>query len=415
MRIFVGCHEIANFLNLYSSAFRSIGHEVETFVFNRNAYYPANQYDTVVDEVYRKYFGFLKGTFLDEKVHRRFKKWFCWWHLRKIIQKTDVFVFIWSSLQSDNEDLKFIKKHGKKIIFINCGTDVRHTDPFVQEFKIDYELWKKDFPVDPLEKKFFYLRQMELYSDLILSLPDQSGFALKPYFHLKIPYDPGSAEFRVHDRSRPQIVHCPTRRFIKGSDLIESTLDKLKEDGVEFDYKKVVNVPNHELLKILVDSDIVVDEMLLPGPGVLGFEAMVTGCVECTRHIPNKASGWLPPVVAIDNDNIYQELKRIISDKELRKEIAIEGQKYVKEKHHPNVVAGEILAWLDKKSSPHYFPQFYLDHFIEQSQKISPELQEMSLQVLKKFGCNKSTDLNQAIARNLLPKETRLDDIPRWD
>lgn len=416
--VFVGCNEIAGLMNQYSRAIRESGFTVRTLVFKKNPYYQTfDYYDRVLEQdVVSLFIRNKLPKFISDKVQALYFQFAAWRYMKRIVNSTDIFLFVGGSFNLYSWDLKYLKRRGKKIIYVNCGSEVRNVEAFCQEFALNINEWKGYLPKDSLEDKILYLRKIEESADLIFSVPDQSGLALRPYFHLKLPMQFNDVKENIPLRRVPIVVHCPTKKDLKGTAIIEATLNKLRNDGVEFDYQRVENQPNEKVLGILSEADIVVDELNFPGPGVLGMEAMSAGCVECTRHIPNKDAGWNPPVVNITTQSIYCELKKVITDLKYRSELASGGRKYVEKNHLPNILTTEMLSLLESPDlHPHYYPRFYLESFI-QKRHPSKKIMRSNRDVLLKVGCDPSADINKAIADGLLPPMSvgEIARIPRW-
>lgn len=417
MNIFIGCTETANLMCQYTQGFEALGHKVRAMAFFKNKYYLENNYYDRILENDRWYYKKETSNFFIKVIQNIYLQLAAWIYMKSIVDDTDVFIFVAGSFNRRQWDLPYLKRKGKKIIFINCGSEVRYTEAFCSEFGVDRNAWSGHFSKDSFNKKLAYLRKIEKYSDVIYSIPDQSGLALKPYFHLKLPFNVDTVVEKIPARVIPHIVHCPTRRIVKGSDTIENALDSLKRDGYSFEYQSLTNRSNSEILTALTEADIVIDELYFPGPGVLGMEAMCAGAVECTRHIPNKRADWLPPVWAIDESDIYSRLKELLDDSNLRNSLAMQGREYVKKHHSPQAIAKALISHLeDSASKPHYWPSFFLEKFKQSNEKISKSNLKDNKLLLLRFGCRPETNLANAVERGLLPKLSidELNSIKRW-
>ncbi|MBK8606782.1 MAG: hypothetical protein IPN82_08100 [Chitinophagaceae bacterium] len=74
-------------------------------------------------------------------------------------------------------------------------------------------------------------------------------------------------------------------------------------------------MPNEDLLKELTHADILIDQIFLHGPGVLGTEAMAAGTLVATRFFEEYKHIFNPPVVDIKPDNIYEKMKHILMNR----------------------------------------------------------------------------------------------------
>src|SRR5690606_28591255 len=65
----------------------------------------------------------------------------------------------------------------------------------------------------------------------------------------------------------PVVVHAPTQRWIKGTDLIEPMLHRLDREGV-IEYRRLMGVPHAEMPEVYGSADIVLDQFRLGSYGV---------------------------------------------------------------------------------------------------------------------------------------------------
>lgn len=85
----------------------------------------------------------------------------------------------------------------------------------------------------------------------------------------------------------PLVVHAPSSPIIKGTPLVRAAVKALHEDGYEFEYRELTNLPNTEVRAILRDAHIVLNEFYAFVPGVLGVEAMASNAVLMTAADPD--------------------------------------------------------------------------------------------------------------------------------
>jgi glycosyltransferase involved in cell wall biosynthesis len=207
-----------------------------------------------------------------------------------------------------------------------------------------------------VDKKKSYVNIAETYSDLIYSVPDQAGLQTIPYYHLQIPIDLNRFIFKNNERKVPNVLHLPSEPWKKGTDIIENTINELIEEGVKINFFNFRDIPNENIPAILQDMDVLVDEIVLHGPGVLSLEAMASGCAVATRYLISSPDSFRPPIWNIDATNIKNKLKLLFEDFELRQKLIIEGRRYVEENNNSRAVAKNILDNLIKPGLPDYVP-----------------------------------------------------------
>lgn len=209
------------------------------------------------------------------------------------------------------------KKSGKKIICAYYGSDLRSRG---------------------------LIKEMDATSDLNIT---------SEYDHLKLksdleylfyPYDPSELpERNISKDGLVRIVHSPTNRKFKGTDLIIAVMDKIrKEKKIEF--LLLENLPRQKVLEIKAVSDICIDQvggtMGGTGYGKAGLETLAMGIPTITNMTDDYAS-WLPEnpfVVANDADELYVKLNELVESMELRKEFGEKGKNWVHKYHGFNSV-----------------------------------------------------------------------------
>ena len=122
-------------------------------------------------------------------------------------------------------------------------------------------------------------------------------------------------------------------------------IEKLKKEGYRFRLLLCENMNIEEIREKLVESEIVVDQLLSRGHGLFAVEAMASGNVVLNHATPG-LYGYSNdlPVITSDPDTIYDNFKMVLENPALRLEKARLGRAYV-EKHHDHVaVARKLLT-----------------------------------------------------------------------
>lgn len=371
MKILIGSQDIAGLITQYKAGFIDNGHNVTTIVNTKHNFYNY-EYDYVTNDMF---FSSLYSVEINKKNYlkrliRKINYYNRYYEYKKFIRQQilehDIIILIWHPFFSDCSDLKFAKKYNKKIISIFVGSDVRYFQAFKQEFNVIN--WKFPDNLDHTNPNYHLkiIRNSEKYSDLIYSVPDQAGLQLRPYSHSQVPIEVEHIQFNYPDNQIPKVIHAPSEPFKKGTDIIDSTLRKLKLEGLKFEYISVRNLKNREILKLLKEADILVDEIVFNGPGVLSFEAMASGCAVATKYIESSPNSFQPPIWNIDASNIYEKLKKLLTDFELRKKLAFSGREYVENNNSAKIITKKIIEDLDKNVHLEYYPAFLLKVFIPQ-------------------------------------------------
>ncbi len=415
----------------FADGFRQLGHEVTTVIKEKHAFYPEIEYDVDISRNTVLWRSSITRSQTLAMARRNINRAGLLTRLLPLIAKHDVFVFLWAgtSLTEHNREFPLLKKLGKKIVSLFCGGDVRHSSGYSQLFAslisenacIDFHNLRADFANEPLSRPLRDMRTAERYSDLVLSTPNNSMLAVRPYKHFLVPVNLSHYKGNIPEREIPLVVHAPSDKGVKGTDLILSVLDQIKREGVSFELLFLHGVPHQQVLAGMSDADVVVDQLHLPLHGVLGIEAMASGCAlaSCNRDEyepfpPNR------PIWHIDPNSLYSQLKCLLTDKELRIRLAREGRKYA-ERYHDHVQVGRRMldALEADKAGPYdHYPSFFArDYRLPSGVEIPADLKELTAKIVQRWGLPGDVDPQDMIAKGLMSAQglTMSRSIPRWN
>jgi len=431
LRILVGTFEVAGMLPDFADGFRQLGHQVTSAIAVRNRFYPDFHYDVDIgpnagelplpDWMRRSRSAWVRvPRGLTERLNRQRL-------LFGLIRRHDVFFFQWAgmSLTEGSREFGLLRRLDKKIITMFCGSDVRSIPAYAEEFAsvATTPEWRSELMGRMNSDEFKPLRNMrraELYSDAIYSLPNQSSLAVRPYDHAFLPIDLSKYEFRIHDRAIPVIVHAPSSKAIKGTAEILGALERLRRDGIEFELDLLQDVPNEEVKAHLSNADVVIDQLFFPLHGKLGIEAMASGCALATGNRqdlePFPADR---PIWHIDLSNIDAQLRRLLTDRDLRRKLAAEGRQYVERYHSHVAVTRRMLSRLTPAVQPErdHYPTFFTRRFQRAAGiEIPLEIQAMTARIIRRWGLPRDVDPQGLVARGLVAGNRlgRTQRIPIW-
>lgn len=136
-----------------------------------------------------------------------------------------------------------------------------------------------------------------------------------------------------------RILHAPSNPKIKGTNYIESAIESLKEEGYNIEFTCLKNKSHEEVLQAIVESDLVIDQLMLGWYGVFAMEAMTLGKPVCV-YIEDSLTRYIPPDTLINTtkDTIYDTLKNILEKKTNLNKIGENGRKYVEMKHSETAI-----------------------------------------------------------------------------
>jgi glycosyltransferase involved in cell wall biosynthesis len=138
------------------------------------------------------------------------------------------------------------------------------------------------------------------------------------------------------------IVHSPNHRGFKGTEFIIQAIRELEEEGYKINFILLEKVKNIEVLRILrEEADILVEQIIFSGYAMSGIEGMANG-LPTLSNLSNETYTQLfrrysyldeCPILSTNPENIKENLKLLIENKELREELGRLGIDYVKKYH----------------------------------------------------------------------------------
>lgn len=370
MRFLIGCSEICGLISVYSEALKNMGHQTIT-VSDHHPFYNYTytyNFSTLPYDFFTKgkKAGFFVKVFFKisegiEKIFPDFRRVLI---LLLLLRKFDVYIYIWQGFVNEKILFRILKFFNKKTVVLFLGDEVRHFSAFSQEFDVSFWSFPAEYSEKPIYPGLLKLRYAEKYADLIYSVPDQMGLAVRPYRHLHLPVAIENFNFINNKRKVPIVLHLPSEPFIKGTDRIMAVLQELKDEGVQFEIIYKSKIPYTEVKKILEDADVLVDEIICHGPGVLALEAMASGCAVATNYLPTHKHVFNPPVCQIDSTNMKDEIRKLITDFSYRQQLIIDGREYVRLNNGAEKILRDILNDLNfSLPRSDYYPTYYKENY----------------------------------------------------
>ncbi|SNR85361.1 Glycosyltransferase involved in cell wall bisynthesis [Anaerovirgula multivorans] len=275
--------------------------------------------------------------------------------LEKFIDHYDIFHFHNGySVMEDYRDICMIKKAGKKMIMHHRGNDVRfetlarkgknYINPYVNTANyLSDEVISRNLKFFAETMDAAIVQDYELYQYVIDYYQERGKpvYVLPRLINNKIiqPFYPKT------DAKSPIIVHAPTHRGFKGSDIIEATINRLKQEK-SLVYINIEGKSHKEALKCYQQADIVIDQILCGAYGNVSVEAMALGKAVICYIRPDLMKMYPDdlPIVSANPDNLYDQLKKLVEDSEKRHEIGKEGRRYVEKYHEGSKVIKQLIS-----------------------------------------------------------------------
>lgn len=416
-RILVGTFD-TGVLNDFADGFRALGHHVTTVAYRPARFLGEISYDVDIGPSAPALIRWPAWVAQSRSIFVRVPRGALnrvarGAQLASLIRRHDIFFFQCGgvSLTLGNHEYWLLKRLRKDIIAAFLGGEARNIhayrlqygpDSTTPELEGDCERRTGHDPFTQL----WAVRMAELYADVVLSQPNQSSLAVRRYSHLFIPLVVGRYEHRIPARDAPVVVHAPSSRATKGTAVVLATVDRLKREGVAFEFKLLENVPNHIVTKELVNADVLVDQLFFHYHGKLTLEALASGCAVASSN--NEFHEPFPkgrPIWHIDEQSAYNQLSVLLRSKDLRLSLAVAGRKYVETYHDYVAVAKRILERLDLKNDEgcEHAPRFYAASYPgQQNRPIPKRLRSLTAAVLSRYGIAPGIDPAGMVERGLM-------------
>ena len=245
-------------------------------------------------------------------------------------------------------DVLALRAAGKAVILHFRGSEIRLHSVFMERCPHNYVLEDPEriiskFP-ETTQRQYLELMQA-VCSEVLVTDPELLTYCPQAKIVPRaINLDDWPYVGLVEHHEPPLIVHAPSRRTVKGTDILMKALDALRNQGVSFRLQLVENMSHAEAREIYHQADIVVDQLRIGWYGVLSVEAMALGKPvlayireDLRHHLPD------PPLVMTSPETLEQDLKKIITDSAYRMKLSRKARQYAEAVHDSRMVAKQLV------------------------------------------------------------------------
>lgn len=321
----VGVDEIANCTYYFKNVFQR---EAISVNFSSNKYYINNKYDYMLN-IKNKYFLYIARLFYGPYL------------LAKLSNQSDIFLYFWwTGFCVDREmDYKFLKNKNKKIVCIFVGDDIRSRKLLKEKLEkenIDSYVFYDHYNFEINEKRVKRVALLaDKYSDLNFSVKKSQMSYLKDsidnFTYMINDNILKNDKYSTLIDGKIKILHAPSNPILKGTPLVRAAIKKLQIEGYDFEYIELQNRPNEEVLKLLEESNIVLNQFYADMPGVFGIESMAKkNAVLMSADYKNLPTNGKKPWLMTNYWELYDNIKYLLDNPHEIKRYADIGYKFVK-------------------------------------------------------------------------------------
>jgi glycosyltransferase involved in cell wall biosynthesis len=241
------------------------------------------------------------------------------------------------------DELAWLKRRGKTIFVSYQGCDVR---PKAACPCRRPHCYAEDRYRNPAAQRVLRLADRVFYlnPDLRHWLP---GATFTPYASVDARRIDPVPEIQ---RDEVVVVHAPTDVDVKGTRYVIAAVEALKAEGLPVRIDLVEGVTHDEVLRRIEAGHVLVDQLLLGWYGAVAVEAMAVGrpvlCYVREDDPADNPFGAELPIVRTSPETLGADLRRLVTDRELRVGLGSEGRRFASTHHDPRRIAERVLVGL---------------------------------------------------------------------
>ncbi|KCB46247.1 hypothetical protein L538_0092 [Bordetella hinzii 4161] len=253
-------------------------------------------------------------------------------------------------------ELASLRRRGIPIFMTYQGDDARQGAYQRQNFEIHIasQVGPQYYSAASDRFKQASIRRMDAWCDMIYALnpdllrvlPARTRFL--PYGHVFL--DEWLPVYNQREDRPLRIVHAPSHRGVKGTELVLAALERLKAQGYHFELILVENMANAQARLEYERADVLVDQLFAGWYGGLAVELMALG-KPVIVYIRDEDLAYLPEGMAQDlpfirsrPDEIEQTLRAVLEMP--RKDLharALASRAFVEKWHDPMRIAAGLI------------------------------------------------------------------------
>ena len=388
MKIFIGLTEVSGYFGRLEQGFKELGLDTCFVALQDHRF---NYFNNSTRSIFIRFASYCVKKRIKYKNGNIFQRFFC----LNLTFISRIFLFIWALGNYDVfimgagssffnfHDLAILRLFNKKVIYTLHGTDSR--PPYLDGAFLpsDYGLiapviGNSGASEDVNNISFAHVKiaaarkaqvkKIENYANYVICGLGWGQFFAKPFVNfasmgIAMPDDiqlsVHSDKLREKEADNCAIIHAPTNAHFKGTEVIRKIMNELKAEGLKFTYIEVSGVKNSEMLRLLAQSDLLVDQIysdtLMAGlaaeAAFLGVPTVLSGYCE-NVHFGNLEQAGGPPIIYCHPDTLKSRIRELINDPVQRARLGEKARSFVERNWTAKSVAERFLALIHGRVNP---------------------------------------------------------------
>lgn len=246
-----------------------------------------------------------------------------------------------------------LKYFGKKTIVIPYGSDYYMYSKLIDnslKHNLFVNVYQEIFNEEYIDKRVKYWKNQADFMVIAIMLDGAPRWDALPVNMLCIDtqeWSPNINRSHINDgvNGVVKIAHSPNHRGFKGTEYILDAVNQLQNEGLKVELILIEGKQNTEVKRILhEEADILIEQIIFTGYALSGIEGMASGL----PVMSNLESDFITevfrrysylnecPIVSTSPENIVENLRFLVKNPEIRREIGIASRAFAEKYHSYN-------------------------------------------------------------------------------
>ncbi|RLK22500.1 glycosyltransferase involved in cell wall biosynthesis [Micromonospora sp. M71_S20] len=265
----------------------------------------------------------------------------------------DAFIPIFGHLNGDTiqGDLAALNRAGIKVGLLAHGSEIRHPGRHRERHEFSLFDDAPDGIAQKLQQKAERNRRVAEETGLpaFVTTPDLlEDLPWATWVPLVVDVEYWACDRPVMERSRPLVLHAPSKRWTKGTDRILPAMQALHDKGA-IELRVAEGVAWADMPELVKECDIVLDQFTTGSFGTFAVEAMAAGkpVVAYLSDQVVSSVGSNLPIVNASPVNLTEVVESLLDDRDTTAKIGLASAQYAQACHDGTWTARQLAPFLN--------------------------------------------------------------------